>query len=328
MIAFLAALALAGDTLSLEAVRVVPVGTAPTLTLIAGSDGDVRVEGTCGDHEFSAFKRLHTGDRVPIDLGVLPEGTYTCQASIGLTDTSGGYGSMYIPFEVKVLSPLVIEVEEGDIDLAAKRISVRANRGLARVDVVALGVGGKEVGRGTWGVPGLAETDVEWVQDPNTEVVKLLLTGTDADGFVGRLELIPWRYLIPHEDVVFETASDIIRASEVAKLESAWSDLQTVLGKYGSVVEVQLFIGGYTDTVGTAEYNQGLSERRARSIARWFRDRGYKGPIWYQGFGEGALAVATPDNTDMAANRRALYILAAHPPRVDRDIPRSAWRAL
>jgi outer membrane protein OmpA-like peptidoglycan-associated protein len=71
-----------------------------------------------------------------------------------------------------------------------------------------------------------------------------------------------------------------------------------------------------------------LSERRARAIAAWFRRRGFTGPVSYQGFGETALAVPTPDETDEAANRRALYILAANPPPVSEQLPARAWKPL
>ena len=32
----------------------------------------------------------------------------------------------------------------------------------------------------------------------------------------------------------------------------------------------RVWIKGYTDNVGSAEYNQGLSERRAKAVADWF----------------------------------------------------------
>jgi outer membrane protein OmpA-like peptidoglycan-associated protein len=94
------------------------------------------------------------------------------------------------------------------------------------------------------------------------------------------------------------------------------------------VVEIQLYVAGYTDTVGNSASNQGLSERRAKSIARWFSTRGFAQPIHFQGFGEDALAVGTPDETDQAANRRAIYILAAQPPPTGPTLPRSAWHRL
>lgn len=65
-------------------------------------------------------------------------------------------------------------------------------------------------------------------------------------------------------------------------------------------------VSGYTDTAGPAEYNMGLSERRAETVARTMIDAGIPASIvttkW---FGENELAVQTPDNTPDQANRRA-----------------------
>ena len=66
--------------------------------------------------------------------------------------------------------------------------------------------------------------------------------------------------------------------------------------------------------------------RGAKTIAGWFRSRGFNGEIRYQGFGEGALAVATADETNELRNRRAKYVLAAEEPARSGDIPRSQWK--
>ncbi len=318
----------AQDALSLSAMRLVPVGTEPTLTLTASSDGEVTVDGRCGVTAFRGKRRMTHGDQWTVGLGTLPEGTHACTATIGLRDDAGGYGTMTTPFEVRVLSPLDLAVRSEELSVADRTLTVRASRPLSAVTIDVYGPGGARVGGATTGVPGLAVAEVEWTQGPGTEAVKLVVTAKDADGFTRALELVPWHYLIPHEDVVFETASDVIRPDETPKLEAAWGHLQEVLDKYGSVVEVRLYVAGYTDTVGPADANQALSDRRARSIAAWFRARGFQGPIAYQGFGEGALAVPTGDGVDEAANRRAVYVLSASPPAASSDFPRGAWRAL
>ena len=79
-------------------------------------------------------------------------------------------------------------------------------------------------------------------------------------------------------------------------------------------MKLQLFVGGYTDTVGDIASNLQLSERRARAIASWFRAQGFERPIYYQGFGERGLTVQTADEVDEVQNRRAVYIAAAEPP--------------
>ena len=53
---------------------------------------------------------------------------------------------------------------------------------------------------------------------------------------------------------------------------------------------------------------------RARSIAAWFRKRGVKIPISYEGFGETSLAVKTADSVDEIRNRRVDYVLSDGPP--------------
>jgi outer membrane protein OmpA-like peptidoglycan-associated protein len=127
---------------------------------------------------------------------------------------------------------------------------------------------------------------------------------------------------------VFETNSDVIREGEVPKLETAWSEVVHAIDLYGEVIEIQLFVAGYTDTVGDAASNLALSRRRARSIAAWFRSKGFPGAIHYQGFGESVLAVGTPDGTDEARNRRAVYVLAAQVPPVSEELPKQAWTRL
>jgi outer membrane protein OmpA-like peptidoglycan-associated protein len=66
-------------------------------------------------------------------------------------------------------------------------------------------------------------------------------------------------------------------------------------------------VDGYTDTAGPAEYNMGLSERRAETVARSLIDAGIPATIvTTEAFGETDLAVATPDDTPNQANRRAV----------------------
>jgi outer membrane protein OmpA-like peptidoglycan-associated protein len=149
-----------------------------------------------------------------------------------------------------------------------------------------------------------------------------------VDGFWSELEILPWSVEIPHEEVNFESGSDAIPDAEVHKVDDAYAQLLEAVARYGDLVEISLYVAGYTDTVGGPGDNQALSERRARSIASAFRARGFGSPIYYQGFGEDALAVATPDNTDELRNRRALYLLAAQPPLPSSQVPRASWRRL
>jgi outer membrane protein OmpA-like peptidoglycan-associated protein len=69
--------------------------------------------------------------------------------------------------------------------------------------------------------------------------------------------------------------------------------------------EIELSVEGHTDSVGTEEYNQGLSVRRANSVADYLADGGIaRDRMSVKGFGE-SQPVATNDTDDgRAQNRR------------------------
>jgi len=69
-----------------------------------------------------------------------------------------------------------------------------------------------------------------------------------------------------------------------------------------------------------------LSRERARSIASWFRKRGARIPIAYEGYGETALAVSTADGVDEPRNRRVDYILSLDEPTMKTTGFRPAWK--
>ncbi|MFK7929094.1 MAG: OmpA family protein, partial [Myxococcota bacterium] len=188
------------------------------------------------------------------------------------------------------------------------------------------GEGGERIGGGM--EAGLERNQVPTSWASEGEVIKIDITATDVHGIQSVLTLLPWSYEIPHVDVVFDSSQDAVRPDEVPKLEEAWGHIEETLKKYGEIVDMELFVAGYTDTQGDAGSNRGLSQRRARAIAAWFRNRGFKRPIWIQGFGEDALAVPTADGVAEEKNRRALYILSARKPSITGDIPRSNWQNL
>lgn len=67
----------------------------------------------------------------------------------------------------------------------------------------------------------------------------------------------------------------------------------------------QFLVWGFTDTVGTKEYNQKLSERRANAVADYLVAKGVsRDRFVVQGFGMTKLAVETPPQTPEPRNRR------------------------
>ena len=64
---------------------------------------------------------------------------------------------------------------------------------------------------------------------------------------------------------------------------------------------------GHTDTAGPPDYNMGLSEKRANTVATELIKAGIPAQIiTLEAFGETDLAVPTPDNTPEQANRRVV----------------------
>ena len=103
---------------------------------------------------------------------------------------------------------------------------------------------------------------------------------------------------------------------EKPKLEDSYAKIKKAIKEHKDLGSIKLFIGGHTDTVGSAAHNMELSRRRARAIAAWFRHRGIHIPVYYAGFGESVPAVKTGDNVDEPRNRRVDYILAIDPPQM------------
>jgi len=101
--------------------------------------------------------------------------------------------------------------------------------------------------------------------------------------------------------LLFGFDSDVIRSNAATNLNS----LSRSLSQYD---DSNLMIAGHTDDVGTADYNQGLSDRRAESAARYLMD------IATAGLGEREPLASNSTETGRQQNRRieiAIYASAA-----------------
>ena len=316
------------DVISFEATTTVEHGVdTPKLTFHPRVGGTMQATLRCPTKTFTLDTKMAAGQPIVLALTGLPEGVHACEAAVALRTSDGTTGDMGFALTVASLKQLQLGATIDDYDRVNGALVVHADRDVVDARATLYGPRGVVIGSATADLTDPRTPKLRWGA-VGQEVVKVEVEAQDANGFRTVLEVLPWFYAIPHEDVVFESGQDLVREGEQAKLERSWAEVVKAMELYGSVMEIRLYVAGYTDTVADAGSNLALSERRARSIAAWFRARGFRGPVLYQGFGEAALAVQTADGVDEPANRRALYVLAANTPPTSPDLPRSDWKRL
>jgi outer membrane protein OmpA-like peptidoglycan-associated protein len=226
---------------------------------------------------------------------------------------------------------LEISVDRSKVDLVNHRLEVKLSRAADKIRLKVLGESGAvlaELEQTFGGAAAGTPLVVSWKPSSSEAVARIELWGHDTDEFYVGVAIMPWSVSVPHEEVNFETGSDVIRPSETPKLEASSKNIREALAKHKDVGTITLYIAGHTDSVGTPEYNLGLSRKRARSIAAWFRKSGLKLPIAFEGLGESAPLVKTADEVDEPRNRRVDYILALEQPKLPAAASAAAWKGL
>jgi outer membrane protein OmpA-like peptidoglycan-associated protein len=106
--------------------------------------------------------------------------------------------------------------------------------------------------------------------------------------------------------LLFDFDSDVVKSNAAANL----NELARNLSKYN---DSNLLIAGHTDAVGSGDYNQALSERRARSAARYLAAQGVSTHIATAGLGEREPVSSNTTEAGRQLNRRveiAIYASA------------------
>lgn len=87
------------------------------------------------------------------------------------------------------------------------------------------------------------------------------------------------------------------------------NQIASVLNKY---TKTAVHVLGYTDSTGSAQYNMGLSQRRAQSAASYLAGRGVvQGRLAVRGYGKSYPIASNANSRGRAQNRRAeIYIRA------------------
>jgi outer membrane protein OmpA-like peptidoglycan-associated protein len=152
---------------------------------------------------------------------------------------------------------------------------------------------GRIIGAGIGGVAGAA---VGYQMDKQIKELKEQTAGTgidvtEVDNGQAILVNLP-------DGVTFDVDSSTLKPQFRSTLEQIARSLQTYPD---SLIDVY----GHTDSTGSDQYNQALSERRARTVADYLTMRGVSGArVRSQGYGE-TMPVATNDtDAGRALNRR------------------------
>lgn len=264
-----------------------------------------------------------------------PVGSFRYRADFTVDWGGGDTSTFAMTFDMTRSGKLELHLDQNeDVDLDTRTMTFRVSNVAVRATLTVVGEGGKV----------LAEVKESYNRPrPNTplsirwpatasKMLYMDLKVYDLAGFWKGVRLSPLFWDIPHEDVVFDTDRWEIKSSEEPKLRAVLNRINEKMAeqkKLNVQSEPMLYVAGYTDTVGSKPHNQRLSENRARSISHWFRSKGLRLPIYYQGFGEDGLKVQTPDETDEQRNRRALYLLTTqHITKTSRQLPRDKWAKL
>jgi outer membrane protein OmpA-like peptidoglycan-associated protein len=247
-----------------------------------------------------------------------------------LKGKAGGvaFKDFQLEFNVEVGDIPKIQLSADDVDEAKRQLTVRLTEPAGKIELDILGDDGKPIDNVVQKFNGEAPGTplvVRWKQEEGQVMSRFSLRAYDPAGYYNGLESVTF-VDIPHEDIVFDTAKWEIRPEEEKKLEAPLTRILSELKKVQGALQVNLYIGGYTDTVGGAADNDALSQKRAQSIANWFAKRNLPATILAQGFGERALKVETADNVPEARNRRASYVLSTQPPPASRGFPSRAWQ--
>jgi len=324
--------ALAGDAIHVSLDARVPLGKGmPVLKVeilepILGFD--VKLKRSDGKVlEFKEGGRPGTTRSIELEQ---PEGRFHYEGELTVRFKGSDPGTMPLSFDTELLGPLTLTVSKEDLDLAARKLRFKLSRPAGKAKLTVVVDSGWNAFDGEVKFKGEAAgtpLEVSWPKSPG-KVMKISLKAYDTADFFQSVEFFPWQVDIPHEEVNFPSGSAEIPASERAKLDKSVEKVTEAVSRYGELAAIRLYILGHTDTVGATDSNRELSLQRARSIASYLRKRGARLPIFYEGFGEQAPHVVTPDETAEPGNRRAEYIISVDDPTLTNAPFAPQWRKL
>lgn len=260
-----------------------------------------------------------------------PEGTAKWAGELVVNNPNGTSGTMPLEFETELVGPLTMTIDKvNDVDIPNRKLRFSLNQPIDKAHLKVLMDTGSTIVDDDIQFNGEAagtKLEVTWPQAKG-KVFRVEVRAYAKSGVYNGVELTPWQVDIPHEEVNFASGKWDVADAEAVKLDASLKLINEAIAKFGSLAQIKLYIAGHTDTVGPSASNRTLSLNRARSIGQWFRKKGVRIPVLYEGFGEDALLVSTNDEQDEPKNRRAEYIIAIDDPTT-KNVPfQPRWQKL
>lgn len=244
---------------------------------------------------------------------------------------AGQRGELSYEFDVEIAVDMEFDVDTSSFDASTQQFVMTMNQPAGHVELTVRGDDGSVIADRVVpfnGEPAGTRLTIRWVQPPDATILTIDVKAVGESGAWAARQYVPWQVQMDAVYVNFASGSSEIPDADTAMLRARLQELLQTAGRVSEWVDVELYVAGYTDTVGAPGDNQRLSESRAQSLAQFLRDGGWTYPVHYQGFGEDVPAVPTGDNVDEPANRRALFILGTSQRPVTDQIPRANWRRL
>ena len=144
------------------------------------------------------------------------------------------------------------------------------------------------------GIGGLAGAGVGAYMDKQERDLRARTAGTDV------------QVIRQGDDLVLNIPSGITFAYDSATVQPQFQrTLDQVASTLGQYNQTYIDVYGHTDSTGSDDYNQGLSERRAVSVADYLSGHGVQSArIATRGFGESQPIASNATPEGQAANRR------------------------
>jgi outer membrane protein OmpA-like peptidoglycan-associated protein len=259
-----------------------------------------------------------------------PEGSFAWEGGLTVRYPNTTEAFMPLSFTTEFYGPLTLNVNKATgVDLEKRTVTFTLSRPAQKAKVtVKLDTGlvasDEEVPLN--GAPAGSPLTVSWPEVKGT-VLSINIQVFDTATYFAGVELLPWRIDIPHEEVQFPSGQATFDADQQSKLDDSMAKVIDAIRKYGKLAPIRLFVAGHTDSVGPTTSNRSLSLKRAQTIAGFFKSR-LAIPVLYEGFGEEALAVPTPDEVAEVKNRRAEYIISIEEPVVTNSRVPAKWKRL